>query len=326
MVSEGGMQVRGKLRGIAAVAVAILFTSGSAWTQSTEVPAPASPLSQGSVRPIPARTDVMWGPDDAFNFVGFEAGFAGKTVTGTPFTASVSTHMTQTLADGNRIERSTQGTIARDSEGRTRRDIVLPAIGPWAASGQAAPDMVFISDPVAGTAYILDMDQKTAHPIERRIWNGPWGGPGTGFAGKLLGGQNNKVEKNLGTKTINGVTAQGTRIRRTIPAGEFGNVKPIKIVIERWYSPDLQMNVLVKRTDPRMGTTIFQLTDIQRKEPDASLFQVPADYTVTRGGPGGRGLFGRRRRPGPPLPAGENEPEQATPAPSPAPPQQAPQE
>ena len=101
-------------------------------------------------------------------------------------------------------------------------------------------------------------------------------------------------------------------------------MKPIKIVIERWYSPDLQMNVLVKRSDPRMGTTIFQLTDIQRKEPDASLFQVPADYTVTRGGPGDRGLFGRRRRPGPPLPAGENEPEEATP--SPAPPQQAPQQ
>lgn len=306
------MQVRGKLCGIAAVAVAILFASGNAWTQSTEVPAPASPLSQGSVQPIPARTDVMWGPDDAFNFVGFEAGFAGKTVTGTPFTASVSTHMTQTLADGNRIERSTQGTIARDSQGRTRRDIALPAIGPWAASGQAAPDMVFINDPVAGTAYILDMDQKTAHPIERRIWNGQRGAPGTGFAGKLLGGQNNKVEKNLGTKTINGVTAQGTRIRRTIPAGEFGNVKPIKIVIERWYSPDLQMNVLVKRSDPRMGQTIFQLTDIQRKEPDASLFQVPSDYTITRG-PGGRGLFGRGRGRGQPPPAGENEPEQARP-------------
>ena len=35
-----------------------------------------------------------------------------------------------------------------------------------------------------------------------------------------------------------------------------------------------------KRSDPRMGTTTFQLTNIQKQEPDASLFQVPADYTV----------------------------------------------
>ncbi|MGA8368040.1 MAG: hypothetical protein WB716_12045, partial [Candidatus Acidiferrales bacterium] len=95
---------------------------------------------------------------------------------------------------------------------------------------------------------------------------------------------------------------------------------------ERWYSPDLQMNVLVKRSDPRMGQTVFQLSDIQRKEPDASLFQVPADYTMTRGGPGGRGPFGRRRGRGQTPPAGENEPEQATPPPPPTPPQQAPQQ
>ncbi|MGP8157313.1 MAG: hypothetical protein ACLQMT_10680 [Candidatus Acidiferrales bacterium] len=320
------MKMRGRLRGIAAVALAILFAGGSAWTQSTEEPVPAGPPSaQGSSPPVRPRPNGMWGPDDAFDFVGFEAGFAGKTVTGAPFTANVSTQMTQTLADGNRIERSTSGTIARDSQGRTRRDITLPAIGPWAASGQAAPHVVFINDPVAGTAYILDLDQKTAHAIGPRIWSGQRVTPGAGFAEKHPGSQN-EVKTNLGTRTINGVKAQGTRIRRTIPAGAIGNVKPIRIVIERWYSPDLQMNVLVKRSDPRMGQTVFQLSDIQRKEPDASLFQVPADYTMTRGGPGGRGPFGRRRGRGQTPPAGENEPEQATPPPPPTPPQQAPQQ
>jgi hypothetical protein len=306
------MQVRGKLRGIAAVALAILFAGSSAWTQSTEEPAPASaPSAQGSVRPIPARRGGVWGPDDAFSFVGFEAGFAGKTVAGAPFTASISTQVTRTLADGNRIEQNTSGTFARDSEGRTRRDITLPAIGLWSDSGQAAPHVVFINDPVAGTAYIVNLDQKTAHAIVPRMWEGQSVAPGAGIA-VMQPDSGKEVSRKLGAKTINGVKAQGTRIQRTIPAGEIGNVKPIKIVLERWYSPDLQMNVLVKRSDPRMGQTIFQLTDIQRKEPDASLFQVPSDYTITRG-PGGRGLFGRGRGRGQPPPAGENEPEQARP-------------
>jgi hypothetical protein len=34
-----------------------------------------------------------------------------------------------------------------------------------------------------------------------------------------------------------------------------------------------------------MGETIMQLTEIKRQEPDASFFQVPADYTIQKGGP-----------------------------------------
>jgi hypothetical protein len=33
-----------------------------------------------------------------------------------------------------------------------------------------------------------------------------------------------------------------------------------------------------RRADPRFGETIYRLTNITRTEPDASLFQVPADY------------------------------------------------
>ncbi len=312
MHAEDGMKMRGKLFGIAVLALAALLAGGSALAQSGEAPpAPAPPPGQEGPR-------GMGGPDDALAFIGFEGGFAGKTVTGAPFSASISTVMTEKLADGNKIERRTSGTLARDSQGRTRRDLTLPAIGPWAASGQAAPRVILINDPVAATRYLLDPDSKVAREI-------PPGGWRARFGEKQGSGKDEKdkdvVTTSLGTKTINGVPAQGTRITRTIPAGAIGNVKPIRIVIERWYSPDLQTNVLVKRSDPRMGETIFQLTDIERKEPDASLFQVPSDYAVKQGGPGGRGRFGRRREHMQP-PPGENEPGEAPPAP----PQQAPQQ
>jgi hypothetical protein len=60
---------------------------------------------------------------------------------------------------------------------------------------------------------------------------------------------------------------------------------------------------MIKRSDPLMGETTFQLTNIQKQEPDASLFQVPPDYTVKQGGPGGQGRFGRKSgQQGPPPP------------------------
>jgi hypothetical protein len=82
------------------------------------------------------------------------------------------------------------------------------------------------------------------------------------------------------------VVAEGTRYTHTIPAGAIGNEKPIVITTERWYSSDLQTVVMIRRSDPRTGETVFTLSNIQRTEPDASLFQVPADFTVTQGRPG----------------------------------------
>jgi len=66
----------------------------------------------------------------------------------------------------------------------------------------------------------------------------------------------------------------------TIPAGQVGNERPIDIVDEQWRSPDLQLSVLSKHADPRMGETVYSLTNISRAEPSPTLFQVPPEYTV----------------------------------------------
>jgi hypothetical protein len=114
----------------------------------------------------------------------------------------------------------------------------------------------------------------------------------------------------LGTQTINGISAQGTRFTRTIPAGQIGNNKAIVITNERWYSPDLQVVVKSVHSDPRQGQSTYTLTTIQRQEPAASLFTVPSDYTVQQGKHGGpRGMGFRKGGPAaadvpPPPPAG----------------------
>jgi len=91
---------------------------------------------------------------------------------------------------------------------------------------------------------------------------------------------NNEVKEQLGKQIIEGVEAEGTRTTVTIPAGDIGNERPIEIVSERWYSPELQLVVMSKHSDPRNGETTYKLTNISRVEPAKSLFEVPAGFTV----------------------------------------------
>ena len=209
-----------------------------------------------------------------------------KPVTGAPFTAQATTEITQTLADGNQIDNKETATVARDSAGRTRRDGTISRIGLLASEG-APPEIVRIVDPVAGTSYVLEVASKTATQMPAHIRTGDMKGMGPRVLSKFKTGDDSKSQRtteSLGNQVMAGVNAEGTRTTETIPAGAIGNQKPIVIVSERWYSPDLQETIYSKRTDPRFGTTIYQLTNISRQEPDASLFQVPADYTIRQGG------------------------------------------
>jgi hypothetical protein len=88
------------------------------------------------------------------------------------------------------------------------------------------------------------------------------------------------VNEDLGEQTIEGVLAKGTRTTRIIPAGALDNEQPIRIVSEEWFSQELQVLVLTKHSDPRVGDTTYRLVNISRTEPAKSLFELPSGYTV----------------------------------------------
>lgn len=267
-----------------------MLSAGLARAQDAAPPPPPPPMASLQV---PGPEAGMIG--ERIELLGFEGLHGGKVVTGAPFSAVAVSESTQTLADGNHIARKTQTNLFRDSQGRFRKEVTLPAIGPLATSGQAK-SFVFINDPVAGTNFILHADTKTAEQM-RRPFGGMKGPLKDALKGKMESRQQQDIangslkKEDLGTQTIAGVSAQGTRITHTIPAGQIGNDKAITIVSEHWYSNDLQMVVMSKRSDPRFGDTTYTLTNIQRQEPTASLFAVPADYTVTQGGPGRHGMY-----------------------------------
>ena len=67
---------------------------------------------------------------------------------------------------------------------------------------------------------------------------------------------------------------------RTLNPGAIGNDRPISIVKEFWYSPQLGINLSVKRMDPRHATEIFNVTDLSLAEPDPKYFVVPAGFST----------------------------------------------
>ena len=89
------------------------------------------------------------------------------------------------------------------------------------------------------------------------------------------------VTSALPAKELEGVKVNGERITWTIEAGKIGNEKAIVQTREVWTSPELMLTVYSKDVDPRSGETIYRLSKLSRKEPDASLFKVPQGYEVT---------------------------------------------
>ena len=256
--------------------------------------------------------------------------FENKVVKGMPYSADAVTEFTQTLPDGNRIQRKSESQIYRDGEGRTRREFSPMMVGPMmVGSMQGAPDLgksIQIVDPVAGTTMILDPRSRTvskmpsiapafsitrdekgpetgAEKVELKVTTNVESDNGstriitrriegnqvvtedvknldTKMFTFIKGAAKNLRTENLGKQTIDGIEAEGTRTVETIPAGEVGNEKQIEIVNERWYSNDLQLVLLTRHVDPRFGENLYRVINVNRAEPDASLFVVPADYKV----------------------------------------------
>jgi hypothetical protein len=282
-----------------------------------------------------AQQRIFQGPDGVpmpppppgadFVFIASE-NFGGKVVKGAPYSAEAVTESVQTLGDGNRIVNKFTSQIYRDSEGRTRREQTLKALGA-VGTGEEPLQTIFINDPVAGISYSLDTRSHVAHksmPFNFRIMKS--GKPGenqfefraaqgagatsnvivttqvapgqrlpppgvgehfelrtegtAGFAIRTKPAPGNEAKEDLGKQMIEGVEAQGTRTTITIPAGEIGNERAIEIVSERWYSPELQLVVMTRHSDPRSGETTYKLTNINRTEPAKSLFEVPAGFTI----------------------------------------------
>jgi hypothetical protein len=205
-------------------------------------------------------------------FIGAEMRFGDKLTPNAPFAAEIVIEDTRRLFDGSTVTKQIKGAVYRDREGRTRREQPIDNIGGFTVVGEdgAPQKLVFINDFPGKTHYFLDLNRKIArrNPLPD---NRP-----------PLAEQEPKDAKteSLGTKTIEGVTTEGTRTTFEIPVGQIGNDKPIAVVTEKWFSPELQVVVYSRHVDPIAGEHIFRLVNIKKGEPSADLFAVPNGFTI----------------------------------------------
>ena len=251
-------------------------------------------------------------------FMSGPVAFDSEPVMGAPYSAEAVTDVVQTLADGNRIVQQNKSQISRDSQGRTRREEGFAVFGPLVKGPSATEQRnVQISDPTNETMVMLDPHTRTAHrmpapprivlrnkiaamssnagvkivePVDEiQVEKFEIAVPGPDARGGVMfdrvqavaGMRAEKpVVESLGTQFMEGIAVEGTRTTVTIPAGEIGNERPIEIVSERWFSPDLKVLVMSRQSDPRFGETTYRLTNLNRAEPPAHLFEIPADFTL----------------------------------------------
>jgi hypothetical protein len=230
-------------------------------------------------------------------------GFGGPPVTGAPFSATKTDTHTETLSDGNVISDTRTESIARDTNGRfySQSTITTP--------GGTTKTMITIFDPVAG--FVARLNPAAATAVKETLPTPPSGTPPTPPAWPKPPADANApqaVKTDLGAATFGSISANGTRTTITIPAGAMGNTNPIVETSEVWISPVLKIPVKTIDTDPLHGTSSMLMSNITTTDPDPSLFQIPAAYTVTAApahqGPGGPD--GHGPGPGGPPPPPEN--------------------
>jgi hypothetical protein len=209
-------------------------------------------------------------------------------LSGHPYSGEEISQQKRTLADGTTLTRSEPSNfIYRDSAGRTRNERSLsPSIN---GKPLDVPMIPQIFDPIAGYCYCLDMVNRVAHrvilpkpiktinPGERLVF--PMSTsfrPGENFNPRDL----IQTREDLGTKTIEGISAKGSRTTTTYPAGAVGNDTPVKSTTEIWMSPELNATVLSKTSDPVSGENMYALINIKTTEPEPKLFQIPSNFMV----------------------------------------------
>lgn len=195
-----------------------------------------------------------------------------------PYSATFESKTVRTLADGTTVTTTLKTKEARDSQGRTLHQVT-----------RKLPDgsditQTFASDPINRTTTHWSSGSTEATvdhlPDPSEIRERANSSPANQKVRPEPAARPIMQRETLGSKTILGVVAEGTRNTRVIPAETEGNDRAMTLVTEEWRSPDLGITLSISRDDPRNGHTTQEITELDRGEPDPTLFQVPAGYTV----------------------------------------------
>jgi len=196
-----------------------------------------------------------------------------------PFTLTLETEWVKTLYDGGTITWVNKRRIARDSAGRIYQE--RWALVPKTGNAESMMTVIQISDPNAHTLYncFMVMKKDTCELLTYVPMTLETRKPATSTV-PLHRDQGDVVHEELGKQFLAGVETEGTRDATTYNPGTFGNDRKVTVEREFWYSPQLGINLLSIRSDPRFGKQTFAVTSVTLTDPDPKLFELPAGFKV----------------------------------------------
>jgi len=203
-------------------------------------------------------------------------------IIGKPVSAIEEHYSQEIMDDGYREEHESSGLFYRDEQGRMRVE---------------SQTRIVIYDPIASVVYIADVTAKTYRktsfqkgaPVRIAVVDqGLWVSDGENYEKSQSPSpppaSNDhsapSTSRDLPATLINGVQARGIQTTSIIPVGAIGNDHELKVIHERWYSDENKLLLKSVDSDPRFGTTRYQLTSISQTPPAPSLFQMPSNYIL----------------------------------------------
>ena len=201
---------------------------------------------------------------------------------GAPFTLTLETEWVRQLYDGGTVTFVNKRRIARDAAGRVYQER-------WALVPKndnrvhSIMTLIQIHDPDAHTRYdcfLVDIGANTCELLDYTGSTAKSYQPLSPPTGPLPGDQGSAIHEDLGKQFIAGVETKGTHDSLIYNPGAFGNDRKLTVESEFWWSPQLGLNLLSVRNDPRIGKQTFTVTDLVLGDPDPSLFQLPQGFKV----------------------------------------------
>lgn len=219
-----------------------------------------------------ATTPAAHAPDPDNGVGNYAEGLFVPMIPGQPFRAKIEAQVTRRLPDGTTMALKYYALEARDDSGRVyreARDMIAAD-----SSMESALMRTYVYD---GKTSLISICTPSRQTCQQMPLQPP---PEEEQLGPSKDGKSVLARESLGTKTMDGLQVIGTRETRTFNPGAFGNDKPVIVTKEFWYSPRLEFNLSVTRSDPRSGSQKLEVTDLKLGDPGSEWFAIPAGYRI----------------------------------------------
>jgi len=227
-----------------------------------------------------------------------------------PYVAEFKVTAVKTMADGSTITQEFTQVRAVDGQGRT-----MTAMTTVPSSSDDTPaTKVTVFDPVTWSSTSWDSQRSLVTVVKKPLPGSGVGscsimapqivsaglttdsqtstkaravvGTPTGVTAGLGAFPNpahvNTTIENLGTETIQGLVARGTRVTQTTPAGAIGNSGPLVNTRETWQTNAHGIALTIREVDddPKNGKRTMEPVKFSFGEPDPASFLPPEGYEI----------------------------------------------